>query len=65
MDPKLSAIERAFQIARSGHASSVSEIKEVMRKEGYALEQISGLSLSRQLMAIITTARRKDNADRP
>jgi hypothetical protein len=62
VDHKITAIERAFQIARSGHASSVAEIKEALRKEGYALEQISGPVLSKQLIAIIAVAR-EDNAE--
>jgi hypothetical protein len=64
MDPKLSTIERAFQIARSGHASNVQEIKDALRKEGYMPEQISGPVLSKQLLAIITVAREKDNVGR-
>jgi hypothetical protein len=59
MDPKLSAIERAFQIARSGQAPSVDDIKKALKKEGYPPGQIVGRSLARQLMAIITAARGK------
>jgi hypothetical protein len=64
MDPKLSAIERAFQIARSGHAPNVQDIKDALRKEGYSPEQISGSALSKQLTAIIAAAREKDNTRR-
>jgi hypothetical protein len=64
MDPKLSAIERAFQIARSGHAPSVRDIKDALLKEGYPPGQIEGPSLSRQLMTIITVAREKDSIRR-
>jgi hypothetical protein len=60
MDPKLSAIERAFQIAKSGHVSSVQDIKVALIKEGYRPEQLEGPSLARQLLAIITAAREKD-----
>jgi hypothetical protein len=64
MDPKLSAIERAFQIARTGHATSSQDIKYALIKEGYPPGQIEGPSLSRQLMAIITVAREKDSIRR-
>jgi hypothetical protein len=64
MDHKLSAIERAFQIARTGHAPSVRDIKDALRKEGYPPGQIEGASLARQLTAIITVAREKDSIRR-
>jgi hypothetical protein len=61
MDQKLTAIERAFQIAKSGHAPTVEHIKQALAKEGYAQGQINGPSLSRQLRALIKAAREKDN----
>jgi hypothetical protein len=64
MDHKITAIERAFQIARSGHAPSVQEIRYALQKEGYRASEIDGPSLSKQLMALITVAREKDNAHR-
>jgi hypothetical protein len=64
MDHRITAIERAFQIARSAHTSSVAEIKEGLRKQGYAPEQISGPVLPKELIAIIAVAREKDNAER-
>jgi hypothetical protein len=64
VDHKITTLERAFQIARSGYASSVVEIKDALRKEGYSLEQISGRVLSKQLIAISAVAR-KDRAAPP
>ena len=57
MDPKVSAIERAFEIAGSGHAATIEEIRTALRKQGYAPEQIEGPRLRSQLKAIIKSAR--------
>ena len=57
MEHKTTALERAFQIARSGHAASVEEIRTALKKEGYLSSQVEGPHLSRQLRAIIKTAR--------
>jgi Protein of unknown function (DUF2934) len=57
MEQGISALERAFEIARSGRAGSVTLIKKALKQEGYAVEQVQGRGLSRQLRAIIKTAR--------
>jgi len=53
MDSKVSAMERAFAIARSGQAATVKEIRLALHQEGYAAAQIEGPHLSAQLKAII------------
>ena len=47
------ALERAFELARSGEARTVSEIKKKLKSEGYSLADFVGRQLSRQLRAII------------
>ena len=42
MDPNLSTLERAFQIASSGRCATVTEIKLILNKEGYRHEMIEG-----------------------
>ena len=64
MDPKVSAIEMAFVIARSGHAATIEEIKTALRKQGYAPDQIEGPQLRSQLKAIIKSARQLSDARR-
>lgn len=53
MDGTKTAMERAFEIARSGTATNVSDVKRTLKAEGYASEQISGRVLSRQLADLI------------
>jgi hypothetical protein len=61
----VTALERAFQLARSGQVSGLGEIVKAIRREGYSPDQIQGRALRRQLADIIKTARERDlNADR-
>ena len=53
MDSRVTALERAFQLARTGKYPTVEEIKRQLRREGYVADQVEGPSLVRQLMAII------------
>jgi hypothetical protein len=62
VDHKITAIERAFQIAKSGHAPNVDQIKVALLNEGYPSGRIDGPSLSKQLTAIIAVAR-EDRAE--
>ena len=55
MDDSITALERAFQLAKSGSCTSVPEIKLIA--EGYSVAQITGRVLSRQLKGLIKTAR--------
>ena len=57
MDHRKTAMERAFDLARSGQASSVTDIIVSLRREGYTVDQIQGPSLRRQLVALIKSAR--------
>lgn len=48
-----SALERAFELARSGAFATVSDVKRALRAEGYGDEQVTGPQLRRQLREII------------
>jgi hypothetical protein len=61
MDYTITAIERGFQLAKSGSCASVSEIKDRLNAEGYSVAQITGPVLSAQLRSLIKAAR----ANRP
>jgi hypothetical protein len=63
MDTTKSAIERAFELARSGQASSLAELRAMIKAEGYSLHQITGPSLGRQLRNLITKARAPTGAE--
>jgi hypothetical protein len=56
MDPNVSALERAFQLAATGRYLTVTEIKLHLHKEGYNYEQIEGPVLRDQLKEIMAKA---------
>ncbi len=58
MEPNVTAIERAFQLARLGIFLQVTEIKERMREEGYFTESITGPTLLNQLRDIMQAAQK-------
>lgn len=47
------ALERAFELARSGRVSSMTELRLVLKAEHFTLSQVSGPFLTRQLTALI------------
>ena len=60
MDRTVTALERAFQLARDGTYASVPLLKKRLKAEGYSTDQISGQALSRLLKALIKAARKVD-----
>ena len=57
MDPNRSALERAFQLARSGRLATVDDIKKQLKQEGYDVSSAySGPSLRSQLRDLIEAA---------
>ena len=64
MDQKLTALERAFQLARSGQVAGLTEIVTTLNREGYSGSQIEGRLLKRQLADLIKAAR-KVSVDTP
>jgi hypothetical protein len=57
MEQNHTALERAFALAKSGACTSVDDVKRCLRLEGYAISQIVGSSLARQLRTLIAEAR--------
>jgi hypothetical protein len=53
------AVERAFQLAKSGRYATVVEIRRTLNLEGYSTHQVTGSTLQRQLRALIQAAREK------
>jgi len=47
------ALERAFELAKSGEYTSIVEIRSKLKSEGLGTEQITGPSLLRQLRQLI------------
>jgi hypothetical protein len=57
MDQSVTALERAFQLAKSGKCSSLADLKKQLRAEGYSIAQITGRTLAKQLVTLIKLAR--------
>ena len=57
MDPNKSALERAFELAKSGAVKSVSELRTKVSREGYSASQLDGAALGRQLRNLIRAHR--------
>jgi hypothetical protein len=59
VEPRVGVVERAFEIAKSGDASNIMELRTALAKEGYSnVAQIfAGRSLKLQLMRMITDVR--------
>ena len=57
MDPTTTALERAFQLARSGDYASVADIKTQLATEGYSAAQVTGRTLMKQLLTLVREAR--------
>jgi hypothetical protein len=61
MTLRYTALERAFELARSGKCASVTEIRRQLRAEGLAQSQVEGPMLTRQLRELcIASVRAKD-----
>lgn len=56
---KQTAIERAFEIAKSGSVGSVSTIRSQLKAEGYDPNAFQGKTVSAQLRAVIQKARKE------
>ena len=56
MEPNVSTLERAFQLAATGLFSTVTEIKLKLAREGYRHELIEGPELTKQLLVAMTKA---------
>jgi len=59
------ALERAFQLAKSGSCASLDDIKKRMKAEGHSTDQITGGALSKQLRVLIQTALKSREMEPP
>ena len=48
MDRNITTLERAFQLAKFGSYTSVTDIKKQLKTEGYSVDQITGGALLKQ-----------------
>jgi len=56
MENKTTPIERAFELAKSGQFSSVSDIKAHLARERFDTDQLTGRTLMTQLKELMKAA---------
>ncbi len=49
MDHRPTAVERAFELAKSSRCATVADIRRRLKEEGYSVDVISGRTLLMQL----------------
>ena len=57
MDRAVTAVERAFELAGSGHYTTVAGIKKQLTAEGHSTAQIIGGTINKQLTALMRAGR--------
>lgn len=57
MDQGKTALERAFEIAKTGASMGVTDIRDQLRAEGYEIRQLEGRSLTSQLRSVLEKAK--------
>ena len=60
MDVNVTALGRAFNLAKSGECRTVRDIRSRLKQEGYSDAQVIGSNLQKQLRAIIAQAEGTD-----
>ena len=59
MESGKTAIERAFELARSGAAENITDLLRMLKSEGYGTDQITGRTLRGQLRTLIGESQRR------
>jgi hypothetical protein len=54
---RMTTMERAFHLARSGRFTTLTGVVATLDREGYSASQIQGPLLKRQITGLIKTAR--------
>jgi hypothetical protein len=62
---RMTSMERAFHLARSGRFTTLTEVVTTLDREGYSANQIQGPLLKRQLTVLIKAARPEPLEQRP
>ena len=63
MSFRQTALERAFELARTGRYASAAEVRLRLRDEGYDTRQLEGRSLLKQLRDLCADARKLDGQE--
>ncbi|MEN3974200.1 hypothetical protein [Emcibacter sp. SYSU 3D8] len=58
MTDRLTALERVFELARSGSCDGIDALRKQLKAEGYADTQITGPTLLKQLRELCAAAQK-------
>jgi hypothetical protein len=58
MDTRLTSLERAFELAKSGQCATVDQIKRQLKAEGLSAGQVEGRMLIKQLRELMDAAKK-------
>jgi hypothetical protein len=57
------ALERAFDLAKTGRYATLGEIKQALHHEGYSTASLTGPLLMKQIRQLIAASRSSANAE--
>ncbi|TCP71362.1 hypothetical protein [Sphingomonas sp. PP-CE-1G-424] len=65
MTEQITTVERAFELARSGTCSSVNDLRQRLRREGYDAVHLHlhGASINKQLVDLMHAAKGSSGAE--
>lgn len=63
MDYRKTAIERAFELAKSGDVPNLMHLKAQIGREGYSVSHLAGPSLTRQLKGLLAESLARQSSD--
>jgi hypothetical protein len=62
VDHNVTALERAFQLAKSGNIATMDALKYQLKREGYSVAMVTGNLLTRQLRALIHASQKPEQS---
>jgi hypothetical protein len=62
VEPNTTALERAFQLAKSGNVATVDALRRQLKAEGYLDFKVTGKELTTQLRALIQVSRKPEQS---
>jgi hypothetical protein len=62
VEPNTTALERAFQLAKSGNVATVDALRRQLKAEGYLDFKVTGKALTTQLRALIQASQKPEQS---
>jgi hypothetical protein len=58
VDPNTTALERAFELAKSGNVATIDALRRQLKAEGYSDAKVIGKALTTQLRGLIDASQK-------